>query len=82
MFIATANNLSSIQGPLRDRMEIIEVNGYTIEEKIEIAKRHLLPKQIEEHGITKKDITIDKKVLEKLINYFKNKKKVSQLFKA
>ena len=72
MFIATANNLSSIQGPLRDRMEIIEVNGYTIEEKIEIAKRHLLPKQIEEHGITKKDITIDKKVLEKLIEEYTN----------
>lgn len=60
MFIATANSLSTIQGPLRDRMEIIEVNGYTIEEKIEIAKRHLLPKQIEEHGITKNDISIDK----------------------
>jgi ATP-dependent Lon protease len=72
MFVATANNLSSIQGPLRDRMEIIEVNGYTIEEKIEIAKRHLLPKQIEEHGITKKDITIDKKVLEKLIEEYTN----------
>ncbi|MFN5032528.1 MAG: endopeptidase La, partial [Flavobacteriia bacterium] len=72
MFIATANNLSSIQGPLRDRMEIIEVNGYTIEEKIEIAKRHLLPKQIEEHGITKKDISIDKKVLEKLIEEYTN----------
>jgi ATP-dependent Lon protease len=72
MFIATANNLSSIQGPLRDRMEIIEVNGYTIEEKIEIAKRHLLPKQIEEHGITKKDIAIDKKVLEKLIEEYTN----------
>ena len=53
-------------------MEIIEVNGYTIEEKIEIAKRHLLPKQIEEHGITKKDITIDKKVLEKLIEEYTN----------
>ncbi len=72
MFIATANNLSAIQGPLRDRMEIIEVNGYTIEEKIEIAKRHLLPKQIEEHGITKKDISIDKKVLEKLVEEYTN----------
>jgi ATP-dependent Lon protease len=53
MFIATANSLSEIQGPLRDRMEIIEVNGYTIEEKIEIAKKHLIPKQLKEHGITK-----------------------------
>lgn len=54
MFIATANNLADIQGPLRDRMELIEVNGYTVEEKIQIAKRHLLPKQLEEHGIDKK----------------------------
>jgi ATP-dependent Lon protease len=72
MFIATANSLSSIQGPLLDRMEIIEVNGYTIEEKIEISKRHLLPKQIEEHGITKKDISLDKRVLEKLIEEYTN----------
>ncbi len=81
MFIATANNLSAIQGPLRDRMEIIEVNGYTIEEKIEIAKRHLLPKQIEEHGITKKDISIDKKVLEKLIEEYTNESGVRGLDK-
>jgi ATP-dependent Lon protease len=81
MFIATANNLSTIQGPLRDRMEIIEVNGYTIEEKIEIAKRHLLPKQIEEHGITKKDISIDKKVLEKLIEEYTNESGVRGLDK-
>ena len=70
MFIATANNLSTIQGPLRDRMELIEVNGYTIEEKVEIAKRHLLPKQIKEHGITKKNITISAKVLEKLVEEY------------
>lgn len=81
MFIATANNLASIQGPLRDRMEIIEVNGYTIEEKIEIAKRHLLPKQIEEHGISKKDISIDKKVLEKLIEEYTNESGVRGLDK-
>jgi ATP-dependent Lon protease len=81
MFIATANNLSTIQGPLRDRMEIIEVNGYTIEEKIEIAKRHLLPKQIEEHGITKKDISIDKKVLEKLVEEYTNESGVRGLDK-
>jgi len=81
MFIATANNLSTVQGPLRDRMEIIEVNGYTIEEKIEIAKRHLLPKQIEEHGITKKDISIDKKVLEKLIEEYTNESGVRGLDK-
>ena len=55
LFIATANSLATIQGPLRDRMEIIEVNGYTMEEKVEIASRHLLPKQIKEHGIAKED---------------------------
>lgn len=81
MFIATANNLASIQGPLRDRMEIIEVNGYTIEEKIEIAKRHLMPKQIKEHGITAKDVTIDKKVLEKLVEEYTNESGVRGLDK-
>jgi ATP-dependent Lon protease len=81
MFIATANSLSTIQGPLLDRMEVIEVNGYTIEEKIEIAKRHLLPKQIAEHGITKKDISIDKKVLEKLIEEYTNESGVRGLDK-
>lgn len=68
LFIATANNLSNIQGPLRDRMEIIEVNGYTVEEKIEIAKRHLIPKQLEAHGITKRDIVISDQVLEKIVD--------------
>jgi ATP-dependent Lon protease len=82
MFIATANNLNTIQGPLLDRMEIIEVNGYTIEEKIEIAKRHLLPKQIEEHGITSKDIVIDKKVLEKLVEEYTNESGVRGLDKV
>ncbi len=81
LFIATANGLSEIQGPLRDRMEIIEVNGYTIEEKIEIAKRHLLPKQIQEHGITKKDIQVDKKVLEKVIEEYTNESGVRGLDK-
>ncbi|TNE70602.1 MAG: endopeptidase La [Bacteroidetes bacterium] len=82
MFIATANNLSSIQGPLRDRMEVIEVNGYTIEEKIEIAKRHLLPKQIEEHGITSKDISLDKRVLEKIIEDYTSESGVRGLNKV
>jgi ATP-dependent Lon protease len=81
MFIATANSLAEIQGPLRDRMEIIEVNGYTIEEKIEIAKRHLLPKQITEHGITKKDISVDKKIWEKLIEEYSNESGVRGLDK-
>ena len=81
MFIATANNLGNIQAPLRDRMELIEVNGYTIEEKIEIAKRHLIPKQIKEHGITAKNITIDKKTLEKLIEEYTNESGVRGLDK-
>jgi len=67
MFIATANSLSSIQPALLDRMEIIEVNGYTIEEKIEITKRHLLPKQREQHGLKSKDILLKTSVIEKVI---------------
>ena len=67
MFIATSNSLNTIQPALRDRMEIINVSGYTIEEKVEIAKRHLLPKQISEHGLTKKHIQIGKKEFEKII---------------
>jgi ATP-dependent Lon protease len=67
MFIATSNSLSTIQPALRDRMEIIEMSGYTIEEKVEIAKTHLLPKQLKEHGLTEKDLQIGKKQLEKII---------------
>lgn len=67
MFIATANSLSSIQPALLDRMEIIEVNGYTIEEKIEIAKKHLLPKQREMHGMAAKDVALKAKIIEKII---------------
>ncbi len=67
MFIATANSLSNIQPALLDRMEIIEVNGYTIEEKIEIAKQHLLPKQREQHGLKAKDISLKEAVIEKVI---------------
>ncbi len=67
MFIATANSLSSIQPALRDRMEIINVTGYTIEEKVEIGKRHLLPKQLKEHGLSSKDLKIGKRQLEKIV---------------
>ena len=70
MFIATANSLNSIQPALLDRMEIIEVNGYTIEEKIEIAKKHLLPKQREMHGLQSKDISLSNKVIEKVIEEY------------
>lgn len=67
MFIATANDLSQIQPALRDRMEIIQLSGYTVEEKVEIAKKHLLPKQIKEHGLKKEQVKLAKKDLEALI---------------
>ncbi|MCF6295760.1 MAG: endopeptidase La [Flavobacteriaceae bacterium] len=67
MFIATSNSLSTIQPALLDRMEIINVTGYTIEEKVEIAKRHLLPKQLKEHGLTSKHLKIAKPQLEKIV---------------
>ncbi|AUC76756.1 endopeptidase La [Olleya sp. Bg11-27] len=67
MFIATTNSLNTIQPALRDRMEIINVTGYTIEEKVEIAKRHLLPKQLKEHGLTDKHLKIAKPQLEKIV---------------
>ena len=67
MFIATTNSLNTIQPALRDRMEIINVTGYTIEEKVEIAKRHLLPKQLKEHGLEDKHIKIGKPQLEKIV---------------
>jgi len=64
MFVATANTVESISPTLRDRMEMIDVSGYIIEEKIEIAKRHLVPKQLEAHGLKKTQVTFTKKVLE------------------
>lgn len=67
MFIATANNLSTIQPALLDRMEVIEVNGYTLEEKVEIARKHLLPKQIKEHGLQPSDVQLGKPQLVKII---------------
>ena len=81
MFIATANNLSTIQPALRDRMEIINVTGYTIEEKVEIAKRHLLPKQLEEHGLSKKDLKIGKRQLEKIVEGYTRESGVRSLEK-
>ena len=67
MFIATSNNMSTIQPALRDRMEVIKMSGYTIEEKVEIARQHLFPKQLKEHGLTAKDLTIGKTQLEKIV---------------
>ncbi len=68
LFIATANSLDSIQPALLDRLEIIEINGYTLEEKVQIAKKYLLPKQRTDHGLKVKDFAINDKVLELLIN--------------
>jgi ATP-dependent Lon protease len=81
MFISTANSLGSIPHALRDRMEIINVSGYTIEEKVEIAKRHLLPKQLEEHGLTNKDLKIAKPQLEKIVEGYTRESGVRTLEK-
>ncbi|WP_310557519.1 endopeptidase La [Flavobacterium sp.] len=67
MFIATSNNMATIQPALKDRMEVIKMSGYTIEEKVEIAKQHLFPKQLAEHGLTSKHLSIGKKQLEKIV---------------
>src|SRR5699024_8168131 len=77
--IATANSLSTIQPALRDRMEIIHVNGYTIEEKVEIAKRHLFPKQLKEHGMKATDLKINKAALEYIIEEYTRESGVRNL---
>ena len=79
LFIATANSLDTIQAPLRDRMEIIDVTGYTLEEKVEIAKKHLIPKQRMEHGLKAKQITFDKSAIAKLINDYTRESGVRSL---
>ncbi|MEM8928231.1 MAG: endopeptidase La [Bacteroidota bacterium] len=81
MFIATANNLGGIQPALRDRMEIINVTGYTIEEKVQIAKKHLLPKQLKEHGLTSNDLKIGKPQLEKIVEGYTRESGVRTLEK-
>ena len=70
LFVATANSLSSIQPALRDRMEIIEISGYTIEEKVKIAQKHLFPRQLEAHGLTKDKLTLTDTVLEKIVDQY------------
>jgi ATP-dependent Lon protease len=82
MFIATANTLSTIHAALRDRMEVIEVNGYTIEEKIEIASRHLITKQYKEHGLKKTQLSISKEVLEYVIENYTHESGVRELDKT
>ncbi|RKF03745.1 ATP-dependent Lon protease [Tenacibaculum lutimaris] len=67
LFIATANNINQIPWALRDRMEIINVTGYTIEEKVEIAKKYLFPKQLTEHGLSKEHLIVGKKQIEKIV---------------
>lgn len=79
MFIATANDLSTIAAPLRDRMEIIEVSGYLPEEKREIAKRHLIPKQLENHGITTSNLTIPDEVIDFVIEKYTRESGVRNL---
>jgi ATP-dependent Lon protease len=79
LFIATANSLDTVQGPLRDRMEIIEISGYTVEEKIEIARKHLVPKQLEQHGIKPKDLKIDDKAIQKVIEGYTRESGVRRL---
>lgn len=81
MFIATCNNLNTIQPALRDRMEIIEVNGYTVEEKIEIAKRHLIPKQTEESGLKKAQFKLSDKVIEYIVENYTGESGVRNLEK-
>ena len=70
MFVATANNLGSIPGPLRDRMEIISIAGYTEIEKLHIAKDHLLPRQLENHGLLKTQLQVREEALTKIIRYY------------
>ena len=79
MFIATSNNMANIQPALKDRMEVIKMTGYTIEEKTEIARQHLLPKQLKEHGLSTKDLTIGKKQLEKIVEGYTRESGVRSL---
>ena len=81
MFIATANNLGTIPRPLLDRMEIIEVSGYITEEKYEIAKRHLIPKEKDNTGLTDKKLTFNKAAIEKIIEQYTRESGVRQLEK-
>ena len=82
MFIATANNIGDIPWALRDRMEMINVSGYTVEEKMEIAKRHLLPKQLKEHGLKTSDLKIGKLELELIVTGYTRESGVRNLEKV
>lgn len=82
MFVATANSIASIQPALRDRMEMIEISGYTLEEKVEIGKRHLLPKQLSEHGLKKNQIKLSKKQWQYIIESYTSESGVRGLDKV
>ena len=79
LFIATANNLQNIQPALRDRLEIIELGGYAVEEKVEIAKRHLVPKQKELHGLKSMDLKISDEIIKKIIQDYTRESGVREL---
>ncbi|MDR1699416.1 MAG: endopeptidase La, partial [Prevotellaceae bacterium] len=79
LFVATANNLASIPRPLRDRMETIEISGYILEEKTEIALKHLIPKQKENHGLAKEKLVFSKKTIKKLIENYTRESGVREL---
>ena len=81
MFIATANSLQTIQPALRDRMEIIEVNGYTVEEKVQIAIKHLIPKQLRETGVKGEQVSITDAIIEKVVTEYTNESGVRGLEK-
>lgn len=81
MFIATANNLNTISQPLLDRMELIEVSGYIQEEKVEIAAKHLVPKEAEIHGLNKKDVKLPKKTIQAIIESYTRESGVRELDK-
>ncbi|MGF7140139.1 endopeptidase La [Roseimarinus sediminis] len=81
MFVATANTLSTISGPLRDRMELIEVSGYLVEEKVEIAKRHLWPKQLRNHGLPEDSFKLKSNVFEFIIEKYTRESGVRELDK-
>ena len=82
MFLATANTLSTIHPALRDRMEVIDLSGYLLEEKAEIARRHLVPKQIKEHGLKDNQVIFPKKILENLIDDYTRESGVRSLEKV
>jgi len=79
LFIATANSINTIQPALLDRMEVIEISGYSTEEKIEIAKKHLIPKQLNAHGLTAKDVRLGKRAIAKIIREYTRESGVRNL---